>query len=1348
VLGRGFSYALLKSVAAVDDRGLTGVSDPGHSFLDAALEKLADAELLFVEGVAPHANYRFKHALIQDAAYDSLLKSRRQTLHRRAAEVLLASPAPEAEALAHHFTLGGQSELAIEWWGKAGDQALRRSAFAEAISHLGKAIELSDKAGGAAKPREAAVTASASQRLKLQTEYSQAVMWGKGFAADETKDAFARAAELATRTDGPDASLDAYVARWVRSYFSGELGLALEAAERLLRGAERAARPTEAAAGHRLLGLTRLVQGDFAQAREDCEQALRIYEPERDREAKFRLGVDTRAMATAYLALLAWNRGEVSRAAALRDEAIAHAAECAHDPTIVGVYLHQAWLEVLRDDAEAAQRAAEAAVALSRERGLMSYLIWAALPLAWARAKIGDRDAGSAELRQALADYANQGNKFQLPFYRGLLAEIEAEGGDAAAALVGIDEALALAGETGEHWFDAGLHRIRGEILLKQNPADPAAAEAAFLAAIAVAQQQKARSFELRAALSLAKLYHSTGRPIDAHDVLGPALAGFSTTPEFPEIAEAKALFEALAGDETVKAEAARRTQRLKLQTDYGQAVMWSKGYAAEETKAAYARAGQLVTEKGASPSLDAYYARWGHYVFGGEIGSARETAESFLREAERAGRPTEVGIAHRLLGIALFLEGDFAQARAHCEQALRVYDPDRDRDAKFHLGTDSAAAAAAHVALTAWCGGDVARAMEYMDEAVARAIESAHAPTCALVYYAQCLLEMIREDAEATRRVAEASVALSREHGLSLFLAVGSMQSTWARAKLGDQDADPAEFRLALAEYASGGNRGVLQFHRALLAEIEAERGYMEVALAGIDGALALAGETGEHWFDAGLHRIRGEILLKQHPADPAAAEAAFLAAIAVAQHQKARSFELRAALSLAKLYQSMGRAIDAHDILCIALQGFAPTPELPAIGEAEQLVAELAQNDAVKAAVAARQQNVKLQVAYGNALMAARGHGDPATVAAFGRAHELAVGAETRAERSSIYYGRWSGAYVPGELDAMRELARAFLRDCESELNSGEACVALRINGVTKWFAGEFVEARDFFERALAAYDPERDRELVFRFGQDVGVPVLGYSALLLWALGEIALARERAEALTQRSRQSDNAATPSFGFMLSALYEIQRRNAAGAAASASSLKNVASAHGMAMWAGLAVALDGYVDWHAGNRARGLETLRRGLDVEHERGAAAFVPIVETALAEIEAEAGEIDAALGTISHAIAECERTQQRWFSAETHRIRGEILLKQHPADPAAAEAAFLAAIAVAQQQKARSFELRAALSLAKLYQSTGRPTDAHGVLGPALEGFSPTTEFPQIVEAIGFLAALEATGAQL
>jgi predicted ATPase len=239
--------------------------------------------------------------------------------------------------------------------------------------------------------------------------------------------------------------------------------------------------------------------------------------------------------------------GDVGRAQELVDEAAARAVESAHVPTFANTYIAETWLEILRDDADAVIRAAEALVALSRQHGVALYLTMGVLTAAWARAKLGDRDAGARAVREALAEYASQGNKLLLPFYQGLLAEIESERGGAEAALAGIDGALALAGETGEHWFEAALHRIRGEILLKQNPADPARAEAAFLAAIAVAQQQKARSFELRAALSLAKLYQSTGRAIDAHDVLGPALAGFSPTPEFPQIAEAKALFEGLA---------------------------------------------------------------------------------------------------------------------------------------------------------------------------------------------------------------------------------------------------------------------------------------------------------------------------------------------------------------------------------------------------------------------------------------------------------------------------------------------------------------------------------------------------------------------------------------------------------------------------------------------------------------------------------------------------------------------------------------------------------------------------------------------------------------------------------
>ena len=190
VLGRNFVYAMLRDVAEIDEPAL-----------QASLDRLADADLLFVEGAPPQANYRFKHALIQDAAYDSLLKSRRQALHRRAAELLRDQPSnAEPEAIAHHFTEAGLDDLAIEWWGKAGDQALRRSAFQEAIAHLGKAIVMADKAG--ATTHAAAADEAASQpRMKLQSDYGQAVMWAKGFAAEETKAAFDRAAELAATTE-------------------------------------------------------------------------------------------------------------------------------------------------------------------------------------------------------------------------------------------------------------------------------------------------------------------------------------------------------------------------------------------------------------------------------------------------------------------------------------------------------------------------------------------------------------------------------------------------------------------------------------------------------------------------------------------------------------------------------------------------------------------------------------------------------------------------------------------------------------------------------------------------------------------------------------------------------------------------------------------------------------------------------------------------------------------------------------------------------------------------------------------------------------------------------------------
>ena len=288
--------------------------------LQAALEKLAEADIVLVQGLPPDSDYRFKHALIQDAAYENLLKSRRQALHRRVAEILrdrfADTAAAEPEALAHHFTQAGLTDAAIEWWGKAGDQALRRSAFQEAISHLGKAIEMADKSA-VATPRPTVATGSASQRLKLQNSYGRAVMWSKGFGSEETKAAFTRAQQLAVGIDNADELFATYYGLWACSLYRGELDVARETAENFRREAEGAARMTEAAVAHRYLGHIYLLQGYFTEAKAHLQEALRIFDPERDRDVKIHFGMDTDVAAMEYPRhheLVAWRNWTSARA--------------------------------------------------------------------------------------------------------------------------------------------------------------------------------------------------------------------------------------------------------------------------------------------------------------------------------------------------------------------------------------------------------------------------------------------------------------------------------------------------------------------------------------------------------------------------------------------------------------------------------------------------------------------------------------------------------------------------------------------------------------------------------------------------------------------------------------------------------------------------------------------------------------------------------------------------------------------------------------------------------------------------------------------------------------------------
>jgi class 3 adenylate cyclase/tetratricopeptide (TPR) repeat protein len=537
VLGRNFSYRLLRAVAATNDTAL-------HS----ALERLLDANILFVEGSLTHSTYRFKHALIQDAAYGSMLRTRRRALHRIAGEVLTGQPeslAPEPEVIAHHFTQAGLDRPAIEWWGKAGDQALRRSAFLEAIAHLGKAIEITDRA----EPFGTRSTIGPDQRdrIKLQNTYARALIYVKGVAAEETKAALERAWEFgASRTDADDAI--GFRARWTQHFYCGEFDKAEEVAERGRLAANDQGRTSDGALLQALVGSACVFRGDLQRARTLLEQALgdSAFDLKAANRTRPSSGAEAIARATPFLALAVWHLGEPAAARRLIDQAEEWAKSVGGFQP-VGAMMMRAILEGRRSDPEATLAAAERVIAMASEGGMATHVAVGAVYKSWAIGRTRDAATGLQEIREALQSLDKTGMRASLPDIHGLVADLEARAGDTTAALKEIDKGLAISAETGEYWTDPTLHSLRGTVLLKHNPTDPTAAENAYRTAIAIADQQGARSYVLLASLSLAKLLQSSARPADAHAILAPALEGFSSTPEMPEIAEAQAFLEILA---------------------------------------------------------------------------------------------------------------------------------------------------------------------------------------------------------------------------------------------------------------------------------------------------------------------------------------------------------------------------------------------------------------------------------------------------------------------------------------------------------------------------------------------------------------------------------------------------------------------------------------------------------------------------------------------------------------------------------------------------------------------------------------------------------------------------------
>ncbi|RUV72731.1 MAG: adenylate cyclase [Mesorhizobium sp.] len=532
VIGREFGHELLAAVAGLPDVALA-----------QGLDELLSCGLAFRRGTPPEATYSFKHALVQDAAYASLLRSTQRKLHARIATVLEErwSEAVETqpELLAHHFTQAGLAERAAEYWQLAGEHAFRHSAAAEAIGHLTKSIDLvrSLPESGAQAERE----------LHLQTMLGQACIARYGYAAPETAAAFARARDLVEAVGDIRQQFPVLYGYWAVQYVRMALREQNALAEQTLALAEQHRDPERLCVAHRVCGATNEMMGELLVAREHLEQAVELYDRERHGSTAFTFGQDLGVAALSHLNWVLWLLGYPDQAAGRQADALSLAHRVGHKNTLGFALMYSAMASAYGRTAGSAAEHSEALLELAREQKFDLWTAGATVVKGWAIARQGQAAAGVAAIQSGLAQWTSSGAEWMRPFFLGLLGEACALSGDVRRGLGALDEALAADERTGQCWPDAELHRLRGQLVaVLPDGGRPDEAIAAFQRAIQIARRQSAKSWELRAATDLARLWRHQGKHAEASDLLAPVHAWFSEGFETPDVQEAKALLDVL----------------------------------------------------------------------------------------------------------------------------------------------------------------------------------------------------------------------------------------------------------------------------------------------------------------------------------------------------------------------------------------------------------------------------------------------------------------------------------------------------------------------------------------------------------------------------------------------------------------------------------------------------------------------------------------------------------------------------------------------------------------------------------------------------------------------------------
>jgi class 3 adenylate cyclase/predicted ATPase len=538
-IGREFSHALLAAL----------VRKP-EAELGSAIDRLIAAGLLFRQGVPPHATYLFKHALVQDAAYGTLLREPRRALHARIAEILesqfreIAENQPEL--VARHCTEAGLIEKAAGLWGKAGQRSLERSALIEAIEQLTRAL-----AQIAALPATPAVR---REQIKLQVALINALFHVKGYAAPETKAAAERARLLIERAEALGESFEdplllfsVLYSFWVANYLAFNGDVIRELAAQFLALAEKQSATAPLMIGHRLMGVSLMFTGDIADGRTHLDRAITLYDPVAHRPLATRFGQDVRVAILFYRSWALWMLGHPDVALASSDRALSEAREMGQAATLMAALLFDTFTHIFCRNYSVASTRAQALLVLTEEKGASQWKALAVISQGCALALTGNASDAVQILTSGIAALRSTGATWGVSFYLSCLARAYADLGKFDDAWRCIREALTAVEATKEKWCESEIHQIAGEIALMSPTPDAAKAETYFERALAVARKQQAKAWELRAAMSMARLKRDQGKRDEARDLLAPVYGWFTEGFDTLDLKQAKALLDELA---------------------------------------------------------------------------------------------------------------------------------------------------------------------------------------------------------------------------------------------------------------------------------------------------------------------------------------------------------------------------------------------------------------------------------------------------------------------------------------------------------------------------------------------------------------------------------------------------------------------------------------------------------------------------------------------------------------------------------------------------------------------------------------------------------------------------------